>query len=102
MSTAVENDSDWLNPEPPSTSMPVAEPAFAGVIRVDDTMEQGLRFDTLAAALKAAPPGSPESVIYGRDGMLAECEGGRDGANCRWVLLTPGHARLAAEASVAA
>ncbi len=86
---------DWLDPEPPSTSLPAVEPTFDGVIRVDDTMEQGVRFNTLAAALKAAPPGSPESVIYGRDGMLAECDADR----CRWVLLSPGHARLVEEAS---
>jgi hypothetical protein len=90
-------DADWLEPEPSSTSIPAVEPAFDGVIRVDDPIEQGLRFATLAAALKAAPPASPESVIYGRDGMLAECHPDL----CRWVLLTPGHARLAAEAKPA-
>lgn len=86
-------DRDWLYPDGPTSTPAPATERFTGVIRVDEWGGRGVRFATLAAALKASPPATPEAQIYGIDGMLAECHPD----SCRWALLTVGTARLAAE-----
>lgn len=82
-------DDDWLFPESPSVSTPVALPAFEGVYLVDAEGEEAMPFPSLFDATRE-PPRDQEAQVRGRGGVLAECD--RDHA--QWCFTAIGKARL--------